>query len=117
MRRAGRWMPAPGHSGVRHRGGVRWDVAPVRYRWHACSPQTVELYREHGVLIGTCRCACGAVTDRTGAWQHRNTRRHRDPAGMRRARTPQLVRAPVAAGSVPHPAARHHRRPHRASSA
>jgi hypothetical protein len=61
---------------------VPWDVVPIPYRWHVCRPQTVQLHRERGVLDGTYHCACGAVTDRTGAWRDRNSRRHRDPAGL-----------------------------------
>ncbi len=112
-RRAGRWVREAGAPDVRHRGGLPWDVAPIPPRWHACQPQTVELHHEHGLLTGTGRCACGAVTDHTGAWHHRNTRRHRDPAGLRRHRMPQPVRTWVAAGSTPHPGARRHPRTHR----
>ncbi len=40
-----------------------------------------------------------------------------DPAGLRRdPRTPQAVRARVAAGTTPHPGARHHPRSHRAEA-
>ncbi len=81
-RERSRWTREPGNPDVRHRGGVPWDVVPIPYRWHVCRPQTVQLHRERGVLDGTYHCACGAVTDRTGAWRDRNSRRHRDPAGL-----------------------------------
>ncbi|MDQ3150683.1 MAG: hypothetical protein M3R63_02810 [Actinomycetota bacterium] len=68
--------------------------------------------RETGVLTGICRCACGAVTDHTGAWRHRNTRGHHDPAGLRCPRTPQSVRPRVVADTIAHPSARHHPRSH-----
>lgn len=73
------------------------------------------MFRDGGVLDGVFHCACGAVTDHTGRWHGRNTRRHTpDPAGLRRdPNTPQVARARVAAGTVPHPGARHHPRTHR----
>ncbi len=114
--RAWRWMREPGAPGLRHRGGVPWDAMSVPHRWHACRPQTVELYREGRILTGTYHCACGAVTDGTGAWCFRNSRR-RDPAGLRSSRTPQPVRTRVVAGTVPHPGARHRLRSHPAGSA
>ncbi len=98
-RRAGRWVREAGAPDVRHRHGLPWDVE---------RPQTVELHREGGILTGTYHCACGAVTDRTGAWRFRNSRRQRDPAGLRGFRMPQPVRARVVAGIAPHPGARRH---------
>lgn len=103
------WVRQANDPGTRHRGGLPWDLAPIPPRWHTCRSQTVELYREDGVLTGTFRCACGAVTDRTGVWHDRNTRRRSDPAGLRREpRTPQPVRARVAvpprrSGACRHP--------------
>lgn len=97
LRRA-MWVRQPNAPETRHRGGLPWDVAPIPPRWHSCRPQTVELYREGGVLTGTFRCACGAVTDRTGIWRRRNIRRRSDPAGLRGdPRTPQPVRTRAAA--------------------
>ncbi|MGH3813242.1 MAG: hypothetical protein ACRDUV_12400 [Pseudonocardiaceae bacterium] len=117
-RERSQWTSEPGNPDVRHRGGVPWDVAPVPYRWHACRTQTGELRREGGVLDGTCCCACGAVTDRAGAWRHRNCRRHRDSAGLCcDPDTPQPVRARVAAGISPHPGARRRPRSTRAGVA
>ena len=69
------------------------------------------------MLTGTYHRACGAVTYRTGAWRHRTTRRHRDPAGLCRSRMPQPVRTRVVAGISPHPDARHHPRFHPAGQA
>ncbi|MGH4008277.1 MAG: hypothetical protein ACRDTH_09020, partial [Pseudonocardiaceae bacterium] len=88
---------------VRHRGGMPWHAAQVPRRWHSCRPQTIELHCANGVLIGTCHCACGAVTDRTGRWIGRNSRRCiPDPAGLRREpEPPQPVRARVAAYTPP----------------
>ncbi len=70
-------------------------------------PQTIELHRANGLLVGTCHCACGAFTDRTGRWVGRNSRKNTpDPAGLRRdPETPQPVRARVAA-DTPLPGAR-----------
>jgi hypothetical protein len=116
-RRAGRWMREPGAPDLRHRGGIPWDAAPIPHRWHACRPQTVQLYGEHGVLTGTCRCACGAVTDRTGTWRFRNTRRQRDPARPRRARIPRPGHLQAVADTAPHPGARHRLRAHPGSLA
>ncbi|MPZ67286.1 MAG: hypothetical protein GEU83_17875 [Pseudonocardiaceae bacterium] len=106
------WIPDSGDTSIRHRYGMPWWAARLPPRWHACRPQTVQLYRDGGLLTGSCHCACGAVTDHTGRWTGRNTRRHGpDPAGLRRdPRTPQPVRARVAADATPHPGARHHPR-------
>ena len=117
-RERSRWTREPGNPDVRHRGGVPWDVVPIPYRWHVCRPQTVQLHRERGVLDGTYHCACGAVTDRTGAWCHRNSRRHRDPAGLCcDPETPQPVRARMVAAASSRHAARRHPRSHRAGPA
>ncbi len=92
------WVRQPNAPDTRHRGGVPWDLAQIPPRWHACRPQTIELHRDGGLLTGTYRCACGAVTDCTGAWRHRNIRRRSDPAGLRYdPGTPQPVRAGAAA--------------------
>jgi hypothetical protein len=109
---AGRWVREVGRPDVRHRYGLPWDAAPLPHRWHTCRPQTVELYREGGILTGTYHCACGAVTDRAGVWRHRNARRNLDPAGLRGSRMPQLVHTRVVAGIAPHPGARRHPRSH-----
>ncbi len=93
-----------------------WWTVRVPHLWHSCRPQTVRLYRDGGLLTGTCYCACGAVTDHTGRWHGRNIRRHTpDPAGLRRdPATPQPDRARVAAEPAAHPGARHHPRIQRA---
>ncbi|MDQ3152973.1 MAG: hypothetical protein M3R63_15105 [Actinomycetota bacterium] len=94
-----------------------WWAARIPPRWHTCRPQTVQLHRDRGVLTGTFHCACGAVTDHSGRWRGRNTRRSVDPAGLRCGRsTPQSVRARVAADAAPHPGARRHPRSTRSRS-
>lgn len=87
-------MPDSLDRDVRHRHGLPWYAAQVPRRWHACRPQTIELHRANGLLMGTCHCACGAFTDRTGRWVGRNARKNiPDPAGLRRdPETPQPVR-------------------------
>jgi hypothetical protein len=106
------WIPDAGDTSIRHRYGVPWDVTHIPHRWHACWPQTVQFYRDRGVLTGTFHCACGAITDHIGRWVGCNTRRNAlDPAGLRCGpATPQLVRARAAAGTAPHPGARRHPR-------
>lgn len=96
-------MPDSLNRDVRHRHGLPWYAAQVPRRWHFCRPQTVELRRTNGSLIGTCRCACGALTDHAGRWIGRNSRRRiRDPAGLRSGpETPQPLRARVAADTPP----------------
>lgn len=91
-------MRAGGGPDVQHRGELPWDVAPVPARWRSCQPQTVELYCEGGVVTSSGHCARGAITDRTGMWRRRNTRRHPDPAGLCRSRMPQPVRTRLVAG-------------------
>ncbi|MGH3695469.1 MAG: hypothetical protein ACRDRX_16025 [Pseudonocardiaceae bacterium] len=105
------WLPDCLDRDVRHRHGLPWYAAQIPRRWHSCRPQTIELHRTNGSLIGICHCACGALTDRTGRWTGRNSRRRiPDPAGLRRdPETPQPVRAWVTAGP-PHPGARRHPR-------
>ncbi|MPZ67292.1 MAG: hypothetical protein GEU83_17905 [Pseudonocardiaceae bacterium] len=78
----------------------------------------MRLFRDGGLLTGSCYCACGAVTDHTGRWTGRNAQRHTpDPAGLRRETpTPQPVRSRVVAGTTPHPGARHHPRIQRATA-
>lgn len=95
-----------------------WWTVRIPHRWHACRPQTVVLYRDGKLLSGVCFCACGAVTDHTGRWHGRNTRRHApDPAGLRREpRTSQPDRARVAADAAAHPGARRHPRLQRAEA-
>jgi hypothetical protein len=68
--------------------------------------------------MGTCRCACGAFTDRTGRWIDRNSRKNTpDPAGLRcDPETPQHVRTRVAVG-MPDPGARRHPRTHHTDQA
>ncbi len=87
--------------------------------WHACRPQTVHLYRDGGALTGILYCSCGAVTDHTGRWVGRNSRRSgSDSVGLRReAATSQPHQARVAAGASSHSGARSHARPHRARRA
>ncbi len=106
-------MPDGLDPDVRHRHGLPWYTAQVPRRWHSCRPQTIELHRTHGSLIGIYHCACGAITDRTGRWIGRNSRRRTpDPAGLRRdPDTPQPVRARVAA-DTPSPCASRHPRSH-----
>jgi hypothetical protein len=108
------WVPDAHSSNIRHRLGMPWWAVRAPGRWHACRPQTVQLYRDGGVLTATFYCACGAVTDHTGRWHGRNSRRSADPAGLRRdPRTPQPVRARMAAGAAPHSGARRHPSTHR----
>ncbi len=103
------WIPDIHDSGTRHRHGMPWWAMRVPHRWHACRPQTVVLFRDGGVLTGACHCACGAVTDHTGRWHGRNSRRSTNPVGLCRGpRTPQSVRARVVAGAAPHPGVRRH---------
>jgi hypothetical protein len=98
---------------VRHRHGLPWYAAQVPHRWHFCRPQTIQLHRTNSLLIGICHCACGALTDRTGRWIGRNSRKRTpEPAGLRRdPETPQPVRTRVAADTPP-PGARRHPRFH-----
>ncbi|HYZ07359.1 MAG TPA: hypothetical protein VE709_01955 [Pseudonocardiaceae bacterium] len=49
-------------------------------------------------MTSSGHCARGAITDRTGMWRRRNTRRHPDPAGLCRSRMPQPVRTRLVAG-------------------
>ena len=99
---ARRWVRQADAPDIRHRHGVPWHAAPSPRRWHACRPQTIELYRDGLVFSGTLHCACGAVTDSTGRWRYRNSRRFTDPAGLcRDPRTPQPVRGRVAAAPSP----------------
>lgn len=109
------WIPDAHDSNTRHRYGLPWWAVRMPHRWHSCRPQTVVLFRDGGVLTGIYYCACGAITDHTGHWQSRNTRRHAsDPAWLcREPRTPQPDRARVVAGTTPHPGARRHPRIHR----
>jgi hypothetical protein len=110
------WIPDATDGTIRHRYGMPWWAVREPHRWHSCPPQTVHLFCDGGVLSGSCYCACGAVTDHTGRWVGRNTRRNAcDPAGLcRETVTPQPVRAWVAAGAAPHPGACRHLRSHRA---
>jgi hypothetical protein len=68
--------------------------------------------------MGTCRCACGAFTDRTGRWVGRNSRKNAlDPAALRSdPETPQPVRTRVAVG-MPDPGALRHPRSHQTDQA
>jgi len=111
--RPSRWVHDQDRPGIRHRGGIPWYAAQIPRRWHFCQPQTIELRRVNGLLIGTYHCACGALTDRTGRWVGCNSRRYTpDPAGLRRdPETPQPVRTRAASGIVPHPGTRRHPRP------
>ncbi len=105
------WIPDAHDSDTRHRHGMPWWAVRVPHRWHACQPQTVVLFRDGGLLSGVCYCACGAVTDHTGRWHGRNSRRSADPAGLRREHlSPQPDRSRVAADAAAHPGARHHPR-------
>ncbi len=79
--RGSRWLRQSGAPHVRNRNGVPWHLAPIPRCWHACRPQTIELYRDGPVLNATLHCACGAVTDSTGRWRDRNSRRVTDPTG------------------------------------
>ncbi len=101
-------MPEAADSSIRHRHGMPWSAARLPHRWHACRPQTVHLFRHGAVLDGVCYCACGAVTDHTGRWTGRNTRRHTpDPDGFRHKHLmAQPDRSRVAAGTTSHPGAR-----------
>ncbi len=68
------WAWAGGSPDVRHRGGLRWKVAPIPRRWRACRPRAVHLHGEGGLLSGGGHC--------TSAWHHPNTCQYQDPAGL-----------------------------------
>lgn len=76
-----KWVHDQNRHGVRYRGAMPWYAGQVPRRWHACRPQTVELQRANGLVVGICHCACGAFTDNVGRWVGRNSRkRTSDPA-------------------------------------
>lgn len=52
--------------------GVRWDRAPIPWRFHHCWVQT-RYYSRNSTKMG--RCACGAFTRSGRSWTGRNSRR------------------------------------------